>query len=153
MAITVPESLGVPEAEKTLEMRRKAQISLTKLEEQAFTALYALQMHGQMCTNLQQDSKAFHKELNHWSSQCISARSLDPISASLQDESSLAIAPNADVELQIRYHTMRLLLAWPLQRYRKDDDSVLIDSRACLKLVIRVRDADAGLKDQECLAR
>ncbi|KAI0010186.1 hypothetical protein F4779DRAFT_578472 [Xylariaceae sp. FL0662B] len=121
------------EADEALVKYQNARLSLVKIEDRAFASLYPVQFPGQTLAKVQQDNMALRDELDNWWSQYG------------HSDSTAAAVPGASTELQVRYHTMKVLLTWPSHGILDEDASRLGNSRACLRLLVEACGMNLGL--------
>ncbi|KAI1138455.1 hypothetical protein F5Y05DRAFT_40278 [Hypoxylon sp. FL0543] len=121
---------------------QKARFGLAVIEERAFTASYPVPSHGQTFAKIQHDSMTLLKELDNWWSKY-----------GLEFDSRCATIPGIKTELEARYHIVKVLLAWPLQRPFQEDVETVGTSRTCLKILVEAWETDLGLGFRDSLAR
>ncbi|KAL9084072.1 MAG: hypothetical protein Q9159_005426 [Coniocarpon cinnabarinum] len=132
---------------------RKARLSLVKIENRVFAASDPVQAHGQTFIQMYQNKMSLREELRDWWIQCRSKLNSECDSAGIPTENALPTCPCASAELEVRYYTMRVSLAWSLHGIYEEDMDITMDSRACLRLLMDMWNNDSHLGTRECVAR
>lgn len=119
----------------------QSRLKLAYLQDQVFSLLYSPGQQSKTVYEIQHAVLLLKQELEHWWKECgVSVGSGEPILS-------------AQVEQAISYYSIKILLDWPNSNWDKASQSVLDDSRSCLKTFIRAWEMEAELGHYVCLSR